>query len=41
MTHGAHLTSCAWQAEFAGRRAAGMAPGMYIATPYDLHSSRW
>jgi hypothetical protein len=29
------------QAEFAALRQAGSAPAMVIATPYDLHTSRW
>lgn len=29
------------QAEFEALRQAGSAPAMFIATPYDLHTSRW
>lgn len=28
-------------AEYEGRQTAGTAPGMFIAAPYDLHSSIW
>ncbi|WIA14624.1 hypothetical protein OEZ85_003130 [Tetradesmus obliquus] len=31
----------ALQVEYEARRAAGTLPGMFLATPYDLHSSRW
>jgi hypothetical protein len=29
------------QVEFEALRQAGAAPAMFIATPYDLHTSRW
>jgi hypothetical protein len=29
------------QVEFEARRSAGTLPGLFLATPYDLHSSRW
>lgn len=29
------------QAEYEAKRQAGAAPAMFIATPYDLHTSRW
>lgn len=34
-------TCAAVQVEFEALRTAGTLPGMFITTPYDMHSSRW
>lgn len=39
------LTVAAWrhclQAEFDALRESGAAPAIFLATPYDMHTSRW